>query len=254
MEINTKLQMLRNALPGKEVLKIGIWGDSILQGVVLDEVKGRYCIIKDNAADLCSQMLKVTVENYANFGCTAIKGKLRLRVYLDRGGQCDVAILEFGSNDCDMPWKEISANPETDHSPKVPLETFSTLLQDMISALISHGVIPIMTTLPPLNHERYLNWVCRSRSINRRNILRYIGNSYQMYRTHEQYSYEISKVATENNCRVVDIRTAFLDYGKYRELICIDGIHPNEKGQMLIRDTFIEFVGKYMPALKLLEN
>ena len=249
MEIKTKLQMLYNALPGKGKINIGVWGDSLLQGVVLDDVVGRYRILKDNAIVLCSQVLKATVENFSNFGCTVIKGKQRLIAQLDKGRTCDVAILEFGGNDCDMPWKEISAQPELDYEPKVPLRTFSTLIQDMINTLVLHGIVPLLTTLPPLNHERYLNWICRN-GLNRKNILKFLGDSHYIYRHHERYSLEISKLAMENDCMVVDFRSAFLDYGKFQELLCIDGIHPNDKGQMLIRETFLSFADKFIPSIR----
>ena len=250
MEIITNLQTLRDALPGKGQLKIGIWGDSLMQGVVLDEVAGRYRILKDNAVTMCSQALKATIENFSKFGCTVTKGKQRLIQHLDKGKTCDIAILEYGGNDCDMPWAEISAQPEQQHSPKVPLKVFSAQIQDMINALVSHGTIPLLTTLPPLHHERYLSWICRN-GLNKESILRFLGDSHHIYRHHERYSLEISKLAIENDCRVVDVRAAFLDYKNYADLICTDGIHPNDKGQMLIRETFMTFVDKHMPGMRL---
>jgi lysophospholipase L1-like esterase len=246
----TKIQVLRADLPGKGQLKIGVWGDSFFQGVVFDDAAGRYRISKDNAVNLCSQALKATVENFSKFGCTVIKGKQRLFQHLDKGKACDVAIIEYGGNDCDMPWEEISAHPEREHSPKVPLKVFSAQIQEMIDALVSYGSIPLLTTLPPLQHERYLSWICRD-GLSRENILRFLGDSHHIYRHHERYSLELSKLARENDCRLVDVRSAFLDHAEYQELICRDGIHPNEKGQLLIRETFMAFVDKYMPGIRL---
>ena len=250
MEIINSLHSLREALPGKGQLKIGVWGDSLFQGVVLDDVAGRYRILKDNAVSMCSQALKATIENFSKFGCTVTKGKQRMQQHLDKGKTCDIAILEYGGNDCDMPWDAISAQPEQKHSPKVPLKVFSEQIQEMINSLVSHGVIPLLTTLPPLHHERYLSWICRN-GLSRENILSFLGDSHLIYRHHERYSLEISSLARENDCRVVDVRSAFLDHGDYGELLCLDGIHPNDKGQMLIRETFMEFVDKYMPSIRL---
>ena len=250
MEILTGLQTLRTSLQGKSTFRIGVWGDSLLQGVVLDDVAGRYHVLKDNAAALCSQALKATIENFSKFGCTVEKGKQRLLQYLDKGKSCDIAILEYGGNDCDMPWDEISAEPQREYLPKVPLKAFSAQIQEMLGALVSHKIVPLLTTLPPLHHERYLSWICRN-GLCRENILRYLGDSHHIYRHHERYSLEISKLAIENDCKLVDIRSAFLDYGNYESLMCSDGIHPNEKGQLLIRETFLSFVDKYMPQLSI---
>jgi lysophospholipase L1-like esterase len=250
MDIKTSLQALRAALPGKDQLKIGVWGDSLFQGVVLDDNAGRYSILKDNAVTLCSQALRATIENFSKFGCTVTKGKQRLMQHLDKGRPCDIAVLEYGGNDCDMPWERISEQPEIAHLPKVPLRQFSAQIQEMINALVSHGIIPLLTTLPPLHHERYLSWICRN-GLSRENIIRFLGDSHHIYRHHERYSLEISKLAIDNDCRVVDVRSAFLDHGDYKELLCNDGIHPNEKGQLLIRETFLAFVDRHRPGMRL---
>jgi len=250
MDIIASLQALRTALPGKSNPRIGIWGDSLFQGVVLDDAAGRYRVLRENAVTMCSQALKATIENFSKFGCTVTKGRQRLIQHLDKGKPCDIAILEYGGNDCDMPWVEISAQPELEHSPKVPLKQFSAMIQEMINALVSHGTIPLLTTLPPLHHERYLSWICKG-GLSRENILRFLGDSHHIYRHHERYSLEISRLGMENDCRVVDVRAAFLDYVDYGAFICSDGIHPNDKGQKLIREAFMAFVDKYMPGIKL---
>ena len=120
----------------------------------------------------------------------------------------------------------------------------------MIDALVKNGIVPLLTTLPPLNHERYLSWICRN-GLCRESILRFLGDSHHIYRHHERYSLEISKLAIENDCLIVDVRSAFLDQRDYKELLCSDGIHPNGKGQMLIRETFMAFADKYMPGMRL---
>lgn len=247
MEIINSLHTLRAALPEKAQIKIGVWGDSVFQGVVFDELAGKYRILKDNAVSMCSGALQATVENFSRFGCTVTKGKQRLLSHLDKGKQCDIAVLEYGGNDCDMPWDKISEDPQADHIPKTPLKVFSAQIQEMIDALIAHGTVPLLTTLPPLHSERYLNWVCRT-GLCRENILRFLGEPHHIYRHHERYSLEISQLGMANNCRVVDVRAAFLDHGDFSELLCADGIHPNAKGQMLIRETFMAFANKYLPG------
>ena len=247
MEIKTSLQSLRSALSEKSQIKIGVWGDSVFQGVVLDELAGKYRILKNNAVNMCSGALHATVDNFSKFGCTVTKGKQRLFSHLDKGKRSDIAILEYGGNDCDMPWEEISKDPLIEHLPKTPLKVFSSQIQEMIDALIAHGTVPLLTTLPPLQAERYLDWICRN-GLSRENILKFLGDANHIYRHHERYSLEISQLGMANNCRVVDVRAAFLDHGNYADLMCLDGIHPNEKGQMLIRETFMAFADKYLPG------
>ena len=250
MDISGTLQTLRDTLVGKSQLEVGVWGDSLFQGVVLDEVAGRYRVLRENAVALCAQALRATVENFSKFGNTVIRGKQRLLSQLEKGKTCDLAILEFGGNDCDMPWEAISAEPDAEHLPKVPLRQFSAHIQEMIKALVSHGVVPLLATLPPLDPERYLSWICRQ-GLSRENILRFLGDSHRIYWHHERYSMEISKLAIENDCGVVDVRAAFLDRSGYKDLLCSDGVHPNDKGQMLIREAVLALVDKYLPVMRL---
>lgn len=251
MDISNTLQTLRNSLTGKSQLEVGIWGDSLLQGVVLDDAAGRYRVLKENAVALCAQALKATIQNFSKFGNTVIRGKQRLMTHLEKGKTCDIAVLEFGGNDCDMPWEAISAEPHAEHFPKVPLKQFSEHIQDMIKALVSRGIVPLLATLPPLDHERYLSWICRH-GLSRENILRFLGDSHRIYWHHERYSLEVSRLARENECGVVDVRAAFLDYSVYyKDLLCADGIHPNDKGQMLIREAFMAVVDRYLPSIRL---
>ena len=238
---------LSNTLP-----KIEVWGDSILLGVSLDEVVDKYSILKNNAISLCSKTLKMTIENFSKFGCTVEKGKKRLCQSLSRGNNCDVAILEYGGNDCNMLWDKISAHPERKHAPITPLKIFSTQIQEIIDALLAHGITPLLTSLPPLQPEWFLNWV--SQGLDRSNILKFLGDVHYIYRHQELYSLEISKLAIDNKCGLIDIRAAFLEYRNYYELLCRDGMHPNEKGQLLIRKTFIDYVSNFWPNLELIRN
>lgn len=48
---------------------------------------------------------------------------------------------------------------------------------------------------------------------------------------------------------LINIRYALLRTSNYRDYICNDGIHPNEKGQELIFKAAVEYVGRHNPSL-----
>ncbi|GHV10067.1 lipase/acylhydrolase [Clostridia bacterium] len=223
--------------------KIGVWGDSVLLGVVLDEVAGKYRVLKENAVELCSQAMKMPIQNFSKFGSTVEKGKQRLLNYLEKGKLCDAAVLEFGGNDCNLNWSEVSAHPDREHIPAVPLKKFAEQVQDMVTALRNKGVRPLITSLPPIHPERFLNWVVSKGGLDKSRILQYLGDTHHIYRHQERYSLELSRIARENQCEFVDIRAAFLDRPRYGDLLCADGMHPNERGQELIRTTLMRAFG-----------
>ncbi len=114
----------------RKLLKtIGIWGDSLLQGVVLDEKQGRYSILENNCAVAVAKRTGLAVCNNSRFGCTAPKGMKSLNRTLEGDAAFSAAIIEFGGNDCDFNWEEVAAAPEREHIPKTPLEAFTNAMR-----------------------------------------------------------------------------------------------------------------------------
>ena len=117
----------------KLVQSIGVWGDSVMKGVVYDENKSKYTLLSENGADKASRKLGLRLFNRSRMGCTVTKGLQLLKKDLQRPeAACDAALIEFGGNDCDYDWAQVAAHPEQDHQPKTPLPLFIAQLRDMI--------------------------------------------------------------------------------------------------------------------------
>lgn len=224
---------------------ISIWGDSLLQGVVLDEAQGRYSILENNCAAALAKKIGITVNNNSRFGCTAPKGMKSLTKALESDVEFSAAIIEFGGNDCDFRWEDIAAAPNTDHDPKTPLKQFINCYSDMITALKAKGVTPVLVSLPPLDAERYFDWITRG-GLSRENILKWLGDVQHIYRWHERYSLAVSAMARKFSCHLVDVRDAFLSERDYSKLMCLDGIHPNQQGHALMESVFEEYAREYV--------
>ena len=149
----------------------------------------------------------------------------------DEGG---VAVIEFGGNDCDLDWKAASEQPEVAQQGRVPLKAFGENLKRMIACARGAGMEPVLVTPPPLVAKRYFDWV--SRNLNPARILDYLGDVEHIYRWQERYALMIRNVAREENARLLDVRDAFLAQPRMTDMICIDGIHPNEKGHAMLFD------------------
>lgn len=225
--------------------KIVIWGDSLLKGVILED--GRYSIFKDNCVARCADNLGVKIQNRARFGCTSAKGKEILKKDLREEQNISAAIIEFGGNDCDYRWEEVAADPNLDHHPNISLGEFENNMQQMIAALKERKIPVIMMSLPPIHSQRYFQWITRW-GLNSENIAQYLGNDLEyIYRHQERYSLALTRLAYENSCVLIDLRDAFL-VRNFAELLCADGIHPNKKGQALMRDVFMTFAQKHILA------
>ena len=97
--------------------KIGVWGDSVLKGVILDEVRGTYQQLSRSCVQLVEQALGISIVNKSRFGCTIDKGCQQLEKSLAAGLDCDMILLEYGRNDCDFNWQAVAANPDQPHQP-----------------------------------------------------------------------------------------------------------------------------------------
>jgi hypothetical protein len=223
-----------------------LFGDSVARGIVLDE-NGSYSPLKDSFAVSATRRLGIDLINKARFGCTIGKGLEIIRRFCQNSDSppegTTMAALEFGGNDCDFVWNEVSEHPKESHRPATPLDIFSTLYSEAIDLLRLKGFIPLVLTLPPLDPERYFAWFTRN-GLDKSAILGWLGDIHQIFRWHEGYDKEIRTIASKrSDCILMDIRSAFLSTGNYRDYICDDGIHPNRKGHQLIESVFLDFGG-----------
>jgi len=180
----------------------------------------------------------VNIKNYSAFGCTVSKGLAIIKRHGHELTRYHSIFLEMGGNDCDFAWNEIADNPEKAHAPKTPLGEFKRLYGQAIEEIRSNGGRPIILTLPPLEPTRFFNWV--SRGINKENILKWLGDVDMIYRWQEMYNVEVMLLASKLAVPIIDIRSAFLRCNHYRDLLCSDGIHPNNNGYSLIYKTISE--------------
>lgn len=227
--------------------KIRIFGDSILKGVVYSEEDNRYVPLQQNGFEQLGMTLGIEFQNSAMFGCTITKGMQLLQKALGKGLDCDSVLLEYGGNDCDFLWDEVSAQPDGKHLPKTPLTLFGQTLKAMIAQLRVMAIEPILMTLPPINADRYLTHICRG-GLDRERILHWLGDLHNIERYQELYSLRVATVALETRTQLIDIRSGFLASRECSSLICMDGIHPSAKGHELIMDLLRDYHLVKIPA------
>ena len=221
---------------------IRIWGDSILKGYSLDETGSRYIVLKNNCVDRFARETNTVISNHASFGMTTRKALDRIVRSIERTppAKGDIILVEFGGNDCDYHWSEISAQPGATHQPNTPIDCFAGKMQAIIDAFRKFSIDPILMTLPPLEPNRYLDWI--SRGLNRENILRWLGDVNKIYRWQEAYNEIVVDAALKNGLRLINVRKNFLTADRFTERLCADGIHPNEAGHDTILDSFLGYV------------
>lgn len=213
---------------------LSIWGDSIAKGVVFDEQRGRYAVCRDNCVSRLSRDAGVDVENFSVMGNTTEQGLRRMEGQPLKPG--NLAVIEFGGNDCDLDWAAACEHPEVEQRGRVPLEAFGENLRAMVRRVRDGGMIPALVTPPPLVAQRYFDWV--SRKLDKARILSYLGDVEHIYRWQERYALMIRRVAARENAMLLDVRDWFLSQARFTDLMCVDGIHPNARGHELLFERF----------------
>lgn len=226
----------------KQILRAKIYGDSIMKGTILD-TGYRYHVIMNEYLVKLYDRFGIEAENRARFGITVQRGHSILLRDIDEGLDCELALVEFGGNDSDFKWNEISMEPDKEHLPLTSMADFKQNIASMTEELRAQGVQPIMMTLPPIEPNRYLDFVSRNGN-SRENILKWLGYVEKIYETHKSYSDAVAEIAQERMVPLVDVRSAFPSGDALGEYMCIDGVHPDKKGYQLIADSFASFFEK----------
>lgn len=216
-------------------------GDSISKGVVFNEEKGKYTMLQENYVSIIGDKINGTITNLSKFGATITKGveKLRNRFFDDKA---DIVLLEYGGNDCDFNWEAIAADPYREHLPNTDFNFFEKTLKETISLITKGGAVPVLLTLPPLDADSYFKWVSRNDPQMASNILKWLGSVTKIYWWQERYNSLIIKIAEETSTRWIDIRGAFLQNADFSKFLCIDGIHPNKDGHILIAQKIMDYI------------
>ena len=221
--------------------KIAIWGDSVLKGVVLEDGKDKYSLLKNSSVELTKKEFDFDIKNNSKFGLTVTKAMKLIQKSLSRDELPKYALVELGGNDCDYNWKEISRNPDGEYLPNTPLPKFRENINNIIENFRQKGIEPILTNLPPLSSQRYFDWFGKN-GLNTDNIKKWMGDINRIYKHQETYSLALMDIANAQKCDLIDIRTPIILEGNTDDFICEDGIHPNERAHKLIAETFINYI------------
>lgn len=224
------------------IKRIKVMGDSILKGIQVDGDTDRYVVANHIDSEGLGSEFGLKIENCSRFGCTVTKAWSLLSRSLERDISSDVVLMDFGGNDCDFVWPEVERDPDGVHLPKTPVERFISTYRLMVDALRSRGIMPVVTNLPPISSERYLDWLCRKQNLEKQRILQWLGDVNAIYRFQENYSHMVTRFALEESIPLVDIRGEFLKEMHLGSYLCEDGIHPNTAGQTLMTDAFRSFL------------
>lgn len=219
--------------------KVILFGDSILKGIVLNDNK-RYEVSKSIDWQTIASKMDVDIDNRSKMGATVKHGINSLAKVLETEKDIYAIIIEYGGNDCDFDWVNVASNKSKSYQPAVEAETYEQTLLQMINDVKANNIKPILMTLPPISATKYFNWITRN-GISGDNVMYFLGDVHRIYRQQELYNDIIVKLSHEHNIDLVRVRTKFLLADNFEDLLCDDGIHPNEKGEQLIIDSFIEY-------------
>ena len=226
-----------------EMKHITTFGDSIMGGIVLDPKSAtcspRYTLLENSFSARCASALGIEIKNHGRFGSTTRHGLREVERWREQVVQSDFVVMEFGGNDCDFRWADVSADPDGQFEPNTPESQFLSTYRDMISYAREKGATPVIASLVPIDADRYMNWITRNLSY--QNILHWLGDVAMLSRWQEYYSRMAERLAYETGCPLLDLRGAFLQTRSYKNLIGEDGIHPTKMGHELIDRTLTEF-------------
>ena len=215
-----------------------IYGDSLLKATVPDEEMHYHFHLPEVMAQYPSDRLEVV--NRAKMGATVTKGLSLVAHDAARGIDARWALVAYGGNDSDFDWEAIAAAPEQEHLPHTVLPEFIEKLRCAVQELASAGVQPVLMTLPPIDGQRYFQFI--SRRADGGSILRWLGDVGRIYRHQELYSDAVAALAMTEGLPLIDVRRQFLPMRDLSRYIAADGIHLTMTGYRCLFDTLAGWI------------
>ena len=213
------------------------WGDSILKGVISNGDSKDFEITPNDSLSLFGNKLGIQITNKSIYGATIQKLWRTQQKNFRVGIAAEFGLIESGSNDCDFEWSEICERPDAPHSQKCPLEEFRKILEEMILDSRQNKITPIVITPPPLVTKWWFKNICLG--LDEKIISDFLGGDKEkLFQSQELYSEAAKNIAQKLNAQIIDVRTEFLAQGDFEKLMCLDGIHPNEKGHEFMARIF----------------
>ena len=217
-------------------MKLVVFGDSILKGVItIPDSKSLFDVTQNDSLSLAQKKLGFELDNRSIYGNITSKGLVKLQKYLEKcaAGEiesADYCIIEFGSNDCDYDWGTLVQ--------KVPLEQYLENLNQMVALCRQNKVTPLMMGLIPYVCDNWFKTIIKGHD--EAAILDFLGGSAETLGKNQLIYKNAQKDFVEKN------KVQFLDpwelFAGHKELMCYDGIHPNEKGYEVLADGWVKFL------------
>ena len=214
-------------------MKLVVFGDSILKGVITIPNSGKlFDTTENDSLSLAQKELGFELDNRSIYGNITSKGLVKLQKFFEKGGEADFCIIEFGSNDCDYDWGTLIQ--------KVPLAEYLENLASMVKLCREHKVTPLMMGLIPYVCNDWYQTIIKGQ--NEAAILDFLGGSSETLGKNQLIYKDAQKdFVQKNNVQFLDPWTIFEGH---KELMCYDGIHPNEKGYELLSKAWIKFLSE----------
>lgn len=224
-------------------MKLVVFGDSILKGVItIPNSDKLFDVTENDSLSLAQKELGFELDNRSIYGNITSKGLIKLQKFFEKGGEADFCIIEFGSNDCDYDWNIFKPGaelpPASEIKQKVPLTEYLENLKQMVELCRSNKVTPLMMGLIPYVCDDWYKTIIKGQD--EAAILDFLGgNPEQLGKNQLIYKNAQADFVQKNNVQFLDPWTIFEGH---KELMCYDGIHPNEKGYVFLAQGWIHFL------------
>lgn len=219
-------------------MKLVVFGDSILKGVITIPDSGKlFDVTENDSLTLARKKFGFELDNRSIYGNITSKGLVKLQKYLEKcsSGELEAAdfcIIEFGSNDCDYDWGTLVQ--------KVPLQQYLENLSQMVSLCRANKVTPLMMGLIPYVCDDWFKTIIKGQD--EAAILKFLGGtSDTLGKNQLLYKNAQADFVKKNNVQFLDPWEIFAGH---KELMCYDGIHPNEAGYVKLADAWVSFLSQ----------
>ena len=213
----------------KQNKSVTVIGDSLLKGIIFNENKNVYNVLKDNCISLLKEEEKLNINDYSMCGLNVENLNKYFNLVLKQTND-QIIILEIGTDSFEQ---DLLTN---EFKPLYSVKKYKKVLKKIIRTSTKDAREIVLTTIPYISNQKFYEFNMNKTFLTKQMDVLEINNYI------EKINNVIKQLSSKYNIFVIDLNKGINSFDT--ELYSVDGKYLSVKGHKTLKDIFVESIKK----------